>query len=66
MKKNYKQKLKDIRLFAFDMDGVLNSGVFNISPEGKPIRNLNSKDGYAIQLAIKKGISRSGYFWRPL
>ncbi len=55
MKKNYKQKLKDIRLFAFDMDGVLNSGVFNISPEGKPIRNLNSKDGYAIQLAIKKG-----------
>lgn len=55
MKKNYKEILPQIKAFAFDMDGVMNSGVFNIGPDGSPIRNLNSKDGYAIQLAIKKG-----------
>lgn len=55
MKKNYKEILPQIKAFIFDMDGVLNSGVFNIGPDGKPIRNMNSKDGYAIQLAIRKG-----------
>lgn len=54
MKKSYKQLLPSIKAFAFDMDGVLNSGVFNIGPDGRPVRNLNSKDGYAMQLAIKK------------
>ena len=55
MKKNYKQVLNQIKAFAFDMDGVLNSGVFQIGADGKPVRNLNSKDGYAVQLAVKKG-----------
>ncbi len=55
MERNYKELLHQIKVFAFDMDGVLNSGVFQVGADGKPIRNLNSKDGYAIQLAIKKG-----------
>lgn len=55
MEKNYKEVLHQIKAFVFDMDGVLNSGMFQIDANGKPIRNLNSKDGYAIQLAIKKG-----------
>lgn len=55
MKKNYKELLHDIKAFIFDMDGVLTSGVFQVGPDGKPVRNLNSKDGYAMQLAIKKG-----------
>ncbi len=52
---NYKQRLNRIRAFVFDMDGVLTNGVFHVGGDGKPIRNLNSKDGYAIQLAVKKG-----------
>ncbi len=55
MKKNYKEILHQIKAFVFDMDGVLTNGQFQISKDGHPIRNLNSKDGYALQLAIKKG-----------
>lgn len=55
MKKNYKELLHHVRAFLFDLDGVLTSGSFQIGPEGQPVRNLNSRDGYAIQLAIKKG-----------
>lgn len=55
MKKNYKEILPNIKAFVFDMDGVLNSGMFQIGADGRPVRNLNSKDGYAIQLAVKKG-----------
>lgn len=55
MKKNYKELLHHIKAFVFDMDGVLTNGQFQVSADGKPIRNFNSKDGYAMQLAIKKG-----------
>ncbi|MEQ9262081.1 MAG: HAD hydrolase family protein [Owenweeksia sp.] len=55
MTRNYKELLHTIRAFVFDMDGVLTNGVFQMGVDGRPIRNFNSKDGYAIQLAIKKG-----------
>ncbi len=55
MNKNYKELLHHIKAFVFDVDGVLTNGVFQIGEDGKPVRNLNSKDGYAMQLAIKKG-----------
>lgn len=55
MTKNYKELLHHIKAFVFDIDGVLTNGVFQIGHDGRPIRNLNSKDGYAMQLAIKKG-----------
>ena len=55
MTKNYKELLHNIRAFVFDIDGVLTTGIFQIGPDGAPVRNLNSKDGYAMQLAIKKG-----------
>lgn len=55
MKKNYKELLHQIKAFVFDIDGVLTTGHFQIGPDGRPIRNLNSKDGYAMQLAIRKG-----------
>ncbi len=57
MNKNYKELLHNIRAFIFDIDGVLTTGIFQIGPDGSPIRNLNSKDGYAMQLAIKKGFT---------
>ncbi len=55
MNLNYKQKLKHIKAFVFDIDGVLTNGIFQIGEDGKPVRNMNSKDGYALQLAVKKG-----------
>ncbi len=46
---------KKIKCFVFDVDGVLTNGNVIIMPNGVLIRSMNIKDGYAIQLAVKKG-----------
>jgi 3-deoxy-D-manno-octulosonate 8-phosphate phosphatase (KDO 8-P phosphatase) len=46
---------KPIRLFVFDVDGVLTDGSVLIVETGNFIRRMSVKDGYAMQLAIKKG-----------
>ncbi len=48
-----------IRHFIFDIDGVLTNGLLLISHDGTLQRSMNIKDGYALQLAIKKGYSVS-------
>lgn len=53
--KNYKEHLKDISTFIFDVDGVLTDGKVFVTTEGEQYRNMNIKDGYALQLAVKKG-----------
>lgn len=52
---NFKQRLTKISTFIFDVDGVLTDGKVIVTESGELLRNLNSKDGYALQLAIKKG-----------
>ena len=47
--------LKKIKAFVFDVDGVLSCDVIPLHPNGDPMRTVNIKDGYAIQLAVKKG-----------
>lgn len=47
--------LTAIRAFAFDVDGVLSPSVIPMSAEGEPMRMANIKDGYAMQLASKRG-----------
>ena len=47
--------LKQVRAFAFDVDGVLSRTVVSLSPDGDPLRTVNIKDGYAMQLAVKLG-----------
>jgi 3-deoxy-D-manno-octulosonate 8-phosphate phosphatase (KDO 8-P phosphatase) len=46
---------KQISTFVFDVDGVLTDGSLVILPNGVMARNMNTKDGFALQLAIKKG-----------
>lgn len=51
---SYKERLNDITTFIFDVDGVLSDG--KIYPLGNDLlRSLNTKDGYALQYAAKKG-----------
>ena len=51
---NYKQKLNNIKVFIFDVDGVLTTGdVYLIGDE--MVRVFNSRDAYAIQHAAKSG-----------
>lgn len=51
---NFKQKLTKITTFIFDVDGVLTDGKVFVFENGDVVRNMNSKDGYAIHLAVKK------------
>jgi len=47
--------LKKIKAFVFDVDGVLSCDIIPLHPNGDPMRTVNIKDGYAMQLAVKKG-----------
>jgi 3-deoxy-D-manno-octulosonate 8-phosphate phosphatase (KDO 8-P phosphatase) len=52
---NYKELLKHINTFIFDYDGVLTDGGLITTSDGEVHRISNVKDGYALQLAYKKG-----------
>lgn len=45
--------LQKIKAIIFDVDGVLSAETITLSAEGEPLRTVNIKDGYAIQLAVK-------------
>jgi len=55
MGKNYKADLHQINTFVLDYDGVLTDGKIILTSEGEALRTANVKDGYAMQLAVKKG-----------
>ncbi len=44
----------NISTLVFDVDGVLTDGTLMILPAGVMARRMNIKDGYALQLAVKK------------
>lgn len=44
-----------VRAFVFDMDGVLTDGTLWIHGSGQWVRRMHIKDGYALQLAVKRG-----------
>lgn len=46
---------KPITTFVFDVDGVLTNGTLLVLNDGQLARQMNIRDGYALQLAIKKG-----------
>lgn len=48
--------LQKIKVVVFDIDGVLSAETITLSAEGEPLRTVNIKDGYAIQLAVKMGL----------
>lgn len=49
------EKLKSIKAFIFDVDGVLTDGIVHVTEAGEQLRQFNIKDGYALQLAVKRG-----------
>ena len=46
-------ELDKIKAIIFDVDGVLSLNTVSMNSEGDPVRTLNIKDGYAIQLACE-------------
>lgn len=55
MASSYKEKLKEITTFIFDVDGIFTDGSLVLVP-GEMARVMNVKDGFAVQLAVKKGL----------
>jgi 3-deoxy-D-manno-octulosonate 8-phosphate phosphatase (KDO 8-P phosphatase) len=52
---NFKEDLTNVKAFIFDLDGVLSLQTITLNSFGVPNRTVNLRDGYAIQLAVKKG-----------
>ena len=52
---NILEKFKPVKMIAMDVDGVLTDGKLWLLPSFDLVRNMNIKDGYALQLAVKKG-----------
>lgn len=50
---SYKSRLKDIKAFVFDVDGVFTDGSVYLLPEGSMTRVMNVLDGYAVVKARK-------------
>lgn len=48
--------LTKIKAIIFDVDGVLSCETITMANDGEPLRTVNIKDGYAIQLAVKMGL----------
>lgn len=44
-----------INTFVLDMDGVLTDGTVWVMPDGEWVRRMHIRDGYVLQLAVKKG-----------
>lgn len=55
MMANFKEALVQVKAFVFDIDGVLSLQTISLNAFGVPNRTVNLRDGYALQLAVKKG-----------
>ena len=52
---NFKEELLKVKAFVFDIDGVLSLQTISLNAFGIPNRTINLRDGYALQLAVRKG-----------
>lgn len=52
---NFKEALSRVKAFVFDIDGVMSLQTISLNVFGVPNRTVNLRDGYALQLAVKKG-----------
>ncbi|SFR48097.1 3-deoxy-D-manno-octulosonate 8-phosphate phosphatase (KDO 8-P phosphatase) [Robiginitalea myxolifaciens] len=52
---NYKEKLKDVTTFVFDVDGVFTDSSILITTSGELLRKMSVRDGFAVKTAIDKG-----------
>jgi len=51
----FKEELKHVKAFVFDVDGVLSKDTSPLNEDGDPVRTANVKDGFAIRNALVQG-----------
>ena len=49
-------RLAELRLVAFDVDGVFTDGRFYLSDNGAETKAFNTQDGYGIRRLLESGI----------
>ena len=49
------EKFKNIRAFAFDVDGVLTDGGILATSDGELLRIFDAKDAFGLRMAAMKG-----------
>lgn len=54
---NVLTQLAAVKVFVLDVDGVLTNGQLYLLEDGTQLKAMHIKDGYAMQLAIKKGFA---------
>ena len=54
--KSYKEYLEHINTLVFDVDGVLTDSTVTVTTSGDMLRTMNIKDGYALKMAVEKGL----------
>ena len=54
-KPSYKLKLENIKAIFLDIDGVITDGKLIMHPSGEFLRNMSTRDGYAIKKAANSG-----------
>ena len=54
---SFLNKLKLIKAFVFDVDGVFTNNQLLATENGELLRTFNAKDGFALKTAIEKGFS---------
>lgn len=52
---SYLDKLHSISTFIFDVDGVFTDSLLHISEDGTLQRRMNTRDGFAVKVALEKG-----------
>ena len=51
----FKERLRAVKAFIFDVDGVLSMDTSPLDENGDPVRTTNVKDGFAIRYALQNG-----------
>lgn len=54
MADNFFEKLKQVRLFVFDVDGVWTDGKLLLLEDGSELRTMDVKDGFAAKRALEE------------
>jgi 3-deoxy-D-manno-octulosonate 8-phosphate phosphatase (KDO 8-P phosphatase) len=52
---NIYQKLNDVKVFLFDVDGVFTDSGMLATEEGQLLRTMHTRDGLAVKLALNNG-----------
>lgn len=52
---NFKEDLRKVKAFVFDVDGVFTDGVMYCMGDGEQVRATNAKDGFAVRFAMDQG-----------